>query len=53
MSQQMDATKDSTGELTSPNPIQYVAEFVKETLDHKKIHMDLGLDYPNFVDHIF
>ena len=28
MSEQMDATKDSTGEPTSPNPIQSVAEFV-------------------------
>ena len=30
MSEQMDATKDSTGEPTSLNPIQSVAEFVRK-----------------------
>ena len=30
MSEQMDATKDSTGEPTSPNPIQSVAEFMRK-----------------------
>ena len=36
MNEQMDATKDSTSEPTSPNPIQSVAEFVRKTLDHSK-----------------
>ena len=30
MSEQMDGTKESTGEPTCPNPIQSVPEFVKK-----------------------
>ena len=40
----MDATKDSTGEPTSPNPIQAVAEFVRKNI--QKIYIVLGMDYP-------
>ena len=32
MSEQMDATKDTSGEPTSPNAIQSVAEFVKKNI---------------------
>ena len=54
MSEQMDATKDSTGEPTSPNPIQYVAEIVrKKHRTIQKTYMVLGVDYPKLVDHIF
>ena len=35
----MDATKDSTGEPTSPNPIQSVAEFMRKT--HRTIQKNL------------
>ena len=38
----MDATKDSTGESTSPNPIQYVVEFVKKYWTIKKNTMGKG-----------
>ena len=34
MSEQMDATKDSTGEPISADPIQTVSEFVKKALNH-------------------
>ena len=53
MSEQMDVTKDSTGEPTSPNHIQSVAEFVKKYMGPLKKQMFLGLDYLKFVDHIF
>ena len=33
MSEQIDANKDSTGEPTSPSPIQSVAEFVKKKIE--------------------
>ena len=33
MSEQMDATKDSTGESSSPNTIQSVAEFVRKNIE--------------------
>ena len=49
----MDATKDSTGEPTSPNPTQFLAKFVKKHRTIQKTHMVLGMDYPKFVDHIF
>ena len=53
MSEQIDATKDSTGEPTSPHPIQSVAEFIKKR--HRtiqKTYIVFGMDYPKFVDHI-
>ena len=47
MSEQVDATKDSTGEPTSPNPIQSaVTEFVKKTLDHSKNPHVFGSEQP-------
>ena len=49
----MNATKDSTGEPTSPNPIQSAVEFVPKHWTIQKSHMFLGLDYPEFVAHIF
>ena len=50
----MDATKNSTDEPRSPNPIQSVAEFVrKKHRTIQKTYMVLGMDYPKSVDHIF
>ena len=47
----MGATKDSTGEPSSPNPIQAVAESVRKNI--QKTYMFFGIDYPKSVDHIF
>ena len=46
--------KDSTGEPTSPNPIQSVAELLrKKHRTIQKTYMVFGMDYPKFGDHIF